>query len=174
MSKLSSSLRVFRFGDPIGQFEVYSGVGASRYPGRWNVRGQEMIYAAEHYSTGMLELLVSLGDLPPNQHFIEIEMPKGTSYEVVVDGQLPGWSNDDRRVAKTHGSKWFNEVRTAILFVPSLAARMENNVLINPSHPDAQHIKPGRETPVLWDRRLFESTDGHRAEKKGKRRTTRR
>jgi hypothetical protein len=51
---------------------------------------------------------------------------------------------------------------------------MENNVLINPSHPDAQHIKPGRETPVLWDRRLFESTDEHRLEKKGKRRPTRR
>ena len=98
----------------------------------------------------------------------------GTSYEVVVEGQLPGWSDDDQRVAKTHGSKWFNEVRTAILFVPSLAARMENNVLINPSHPEARRIKPGLETPVLWDRRLFESTDGDRAEKKGKRRTTRR
>lgn len=91
------------------------------------------------------EKLVSLGDLPPNQRFIEIEIPKGTSYEVVVEGQLPGWADDDQRVAKTHGSKWFNEVRTAILFVPSLAARMENNVLINPSHPDARHIKPGRE-----------------------------
>lgn len=139
----------------MGQFAVYSGAGASRYPGRWNVRGQAMIYTAEHYSTGMLEKLVSLGDVPPNQRFIEIDIPKGTSYEVVIEGQLPGWSDDDQRVAKTHGSKWFNEARTAILFVPSLAARMENNVLINPNHPEAQNIKPGLETPVLWDRRLF-------------------
>jgi RES domain-containing protein len=59
---------------------------------------------------------------------------------------------------KLHNVEWFNEVRTAILFVPSVAARMENNVLINPSHPDAPHIKPGRGSPVLWDRRLFKST----------------
>ena len=46
------------------------------------------------------------------------------------------------------------EVRSAILIVPSVVARMERNVLINPAHVDAARIRPGLEVPVTWDARL--------------------
>ncbi len=40
----------------------------------------------------MLEKLVhGSRSLPPNQHFIEITIPNGVSYEVVTPATLPGW-----------------------------------------------------------------------------------
>lgn len=115
-----------------------------------------MIYTSEHYSTAMLEKLVYTGEMPPNQHFIEIAIPAGTTYEIVTKDSLPGWSDATRVVAQAFGAAWFDERRSAILIVPSVVARMEHNVLINPDHEDAAGIEPGRETPVWWDQRLFE------------------
>ena len=40
----------------------------------------------------MLEALVHWNGPPPgNQHFVEIEIPTDTSYEIVDVGTLPGW-----------------------------------------------------------------------------------
>jgi RES domain-containing protein len=53
-----------------------------------------------------------------------------------------------------------DEVRSAILLVPSVVARMERNILINPAHPDAAAIRPTLEEPVPWDERLFAKVPG--------------
>lgn len=152
---LPNELVTYRIGDPKGEFPVYSGKGAEIHPGRWNATGQDLIYTSEHYSTALLEKLIRLGELPAGQHYVEVAVPKGTSYEVVTDASLPGWYEFDAEKAKTFGARWFDEQRTAILLVPSLAARVDRNVLINPRHPDSKSIKPGLETPVPWDERLF-------------------
>ena len=110
---------------------------------------------AHYYSAAMLEKLVYLGEMPPNQHFIVVKIPQGTSCEFVNPNDLPGWSDSTREQSRAFGSKWYNECRSAILVVPNVIARMENNVLINPEHEDAVQIKPEPKMPVLWDRRLF-------------------
>jgi RES domain-containing protein len=151
---LPSPLCAFRIGDPAGLYPIYSGEGSARVEGRWHERGQEVIYASEHYSTAMLEKLVHWnGILPPNQHCIEITIPHGVSYEVVTKDSLPGWT--DPGLARPFGARWLAERRSAILLVPSIVARMERNVLINPLHADAKCIAPGLEEPVVWDARLF-------------------
>lgn len=153
---LNSLMRVYRIGDASGRFPIYSGKGAAPVEGRWHTLGQEVIYASEHYSTAMLEKLVHVnGILPPNQHFVEIEIPSGVSYEVVTKDTIDDWSSFDGKNARAFGSKWLSETRSALLFVPSCVAREENNVLINPKHSDAQRIRPGLEKPVWWDKRLF-------------------
>ena len=82
---LRETLRAYRIGDPAGRFPVWSAEGAKRTSGRWHEAGAEVIYASASYSTAMLEALVHWnGALPPNQHFIEVTIPKGTSYEVVT------------------------------------------------------------------------------------------
>lgn len=153
---LQHAVRAFRIGDPDGEHDIFSGDGAKANPGRWNVAGEAMIYAAEHYSTAMLEKLVYTGEMPPNQHFLEIEIPAGVSYEVVTGDSLPHWSSRTCAASRGFGSKWLNEGRSAILFVPSVIARLDRNILINPDHPDTSRIKPGLEQPVAWDERLFE------------------
>jgi len=152
---LGDGLRAFRIGDGAGDFPVFSGEGARRFPGRWNSGGQAMIYACEHYSTAMLEKLVRLGQMPPRQHFVAIAIPAGVSYEIVTRDSLPGWYESGSRTARAFGSTWLAGMRSAILIVPSVVARMERNVLINPSHTDFSRIKTGLEQPIWWDERLF-------------------
>ena len=56
--RLASPLTVYRIGDVWGKHPVYSADGASLdNKGRWHVRGARVIYAAEHFSTAMLEKL---------------------------------------------------------------------------------------------------------------------
>ena len=146
----------YRIGDPAGQFPVWSTEGANRASGRWHEAGAEVIYASEHYSTAMLEKLVHWnGALPPNQHFVEITIPKGTSYEVVTADIVPGWFKPSEEAARRFGRSWYAENRSAILIVPSVVARMERNVVINRRHPDSESLTVGLESPVWWDRRLF-------------------
>ena len=154
--RLHSALRAYRIGDPTGNRPVYSGAGSRIFPGRWNERGQAVIYASEHYSTALLEMLARTGEMPPNQHYVEIEVPAGVTYEIVTKDGLPGWCDIDGAAARAFGSAWYRERRSAILIVPSVVARVERNVLINPHHADAGSIDVGLETPVHWDSRLFE------------------
>jgi len=42
-----------------------------------------------------------------------------------------------------------------VLVVPSVVARREGNVLINPRHPDFSGIVAGTPEQVVWDARLF-------------------
>jgi len=152
---LTEPMQVYRIGDPQGVYPIYSGEGASRVEGRWHERGQEVIYTSRHYSTALLEKLAHFnGVLPSNQHYIEIEIPKGVSYEIVTKDSVPGWL--EMAKARAVGSKWFREKRSAILIVPSVVARIEENVIINCTHPDASRIRPGLEHPVTWDMRLFQ------------------
>ena len=153
---LPEATRAFRIGDLDGRFPVWSTEGAMQVAGRWHRRGDEVIYASEHYSTALLEKLVYCnGVLPPNQHFVEIAIPAGVSYEVATKDSVPNWSDANSVSARTFGTRWYRELRSAILFVPSVVARMERNIVINAKHADFPRINVGLEAPVSWDQRLF-------------------
>ena len=153
---LNRTLICYRIGDPRGEFPIYDGRGAVLFPGRWNTGGMPVIYASEHYSTAMLEKLVhGNGRLPPNQHFIVITVPKGTSFEVATKDQLPGWDTLEPSILRDFGEQWLQQGHSAILLVPSFVARLETNVLVNPAHRDAGSIERNRPEPVWWDERLF-------------------
>jgi len=155
---LDRTLVCYRIGDPDGAFPIYDGGGARLAPGRWNTPASPMIYASLHYSTAMLEKLVhGSGRMPPNQHYITITVPRGVSYEVLDGAALPGWDGYDERVAQAFGAGWYRERRSAVLLVPSLVARADQNVLINPEHAEFRLLEPSLHRPVLWDRRLFGS-----------------
>lgn len=115
-----------------------------------------MIYASQRLSTAMLEAMARWNGPPPgNQHFIEIEIPAATSFEVVDAHALPDWHLPDSASARRFGHQWYSECRSAILIVPSVVARMERNIIINADHPEFERLAPGTERPVWWDARLF-------------------
>ena len=117
-----------------------------------------MIYASEHYSTALLEKLVhGSGALPPNQHFITITIPRGLTYEVFSQASMPGWDSLPATVSKAFGEAWCLERRSVALIVPSVVARVESNVLINPAHHEFRHVTTTLHEPVFWDRRFFGS-----------------
>lgn len=104
----------------------------------------------------MLEKLVHANSvLPPNQHYIRITIPNGTSYEVFQTAAHPGWDGKDEGPCKAFGLQWHEERRSALLLVPSIPARLERNILINPLHPDAAAITHELPEPVWWDERLY-------------------
>ncbi|CAJ2376592.1 MAG: RES domain-containing protein [Arenicellales bacterium IbO2] len=155
-SRLTRPLIAYRFGDPADIYPTYSAQGAAKNPGRWNERGDAVIYASERYATAMLEKLAYLnGVTPPKQFFIKITIPSGVSFEAADAKKLKGWNNPDCVVAREFGHAWYAGKRSAVLFVPSVVAPVERNIVINAKHPDFPRIKPGRKTRVKWDERLF-------------------
>jgi RES domain-containing protein len=154
--KLDRVLAAWRIGDPDGEYPIFDATGSTIAPGRWNTPASPMLYTAEHYSTAMLEKLArGSGRLPPNQHFIEITIPNGLSYEMVEPAQLPGWDDPAATMSKQFGATWQQAKRSVLLIVPSVVARMEHNFLLNPEHPEFPQIRHGLHRPVWWDRRLF-------------------
>lgn len=154
--RLDRVVYCYRIGDPAGAFPIFDDGGSTLYPGRWNTPLSPMIYASEHYSTALLEKLAhSSGILPPNQHYIEITIPNGLSYEVLNAASLPGWDDATPTVSKRYGETWQQDRRSLILFVPSVIARIERNVLINRHHPESHRVSWNLHQPVWWDARLF-------------------
>ncbi|MGR3434041.1 MAG: RES family NAD+ phosphorylase [Shimia sp.] len=154
--RLDRTLAAWRIGDPGGLYPIYDATGSTIALGRWNDAATPVIYAAEHYATALLEKLVhGSGRLPPNQHAVRITIPPGTSYEVVTKDALPGWDAMPPGPSVAHGVAWARERRSAVLLVPSVVAREERNVVINPAHPDTARIEHSLHEPVHWDRRLF-------------------
>lgn len=117
-----------------------------------------MIYTSEHYSTAMLEKLVrGSGSLPPNQHYIEVMIPGGVSYEQLNEAQLPDWAEAGAVASKLFGEKWHHERRSLFIIVPSVVARIERNFLINPDHSEFPRVTYSLHRPIWWDSRLFGS-----------------
>ena len=89
----------------------------------------------------MLEKLVhSDRVLPPNQHYIRIMIPNRVSYEICQTATHPGWDAKSESICKVFVEGWYEKRRSARLLVPSIPARLERNILINPLHPDASKI----------------------------------
>lgn len=154
--RLDRVLTAFRIGDPGGVYPIFDATGSRLSPSRWNTSTNPIIYASEHYSTAMLEKLVcTSGELPPNQHFIEITIPNGLSHEMLNPALLPGWDNRSSVRSRAYGDAWQTSRHSLLLLVPSVVARMELNALINPEHPEFRHVTHSLHQPVWWDRRLF-------------------
>jgi len=153
---LNRILTAYRIGDPAGAHPIFDATGSKLWPGRWNTAASPMIYTSEHYSTAVLEKLVhGNGQMPPNQHWIEITIPPGVSYEMFSAAHHPGWDAEDCLVSKAYGEAWRRSRRSLLLIVPSVAARMERNLLINDSHPEAHRVTRSLHQPLWWDSRLF-------------------
>ncbi len=154
---LPRPLHAYRIGDPAGRHPIWSDGGARRTAGRWHQAGAPVIYASEHYATAMLEKLVHFaGILPQNQHFIQITLPQGLTYQVANPDLLPGWHDPESRAARQCGIDWLTQGTAAVLIVPSVVARMERNFVFNTQHPQFALIDTGLETPIRWDDRLFQ------------------
>jgi len=154
---LDRVITCYRIGDPAGRYPIFDATGSTLAPGRWNTATSPVIYTSQNYSTAMLEKLVhGSGVMPPNQHFIEITIVPGLSYEVLDPASLPGWDAAIADVSQTFGEDWQISRRSLLLFVPSIVARHESNILINPDHSELPKVTHSLHKPVWWDSRLFQ------------------
>jgi RES domain-containing protein len=137
---------------------VFDATGAMLCGGRWNSIGKRVIYAAESYAGAMLEILVHANlTVPPKNHrVVRIAIPDTIDIETVQPGALPGWNSEDPTLSRVFGDAWLNEMRTAVLRVPGVITEgRENNLLLNPLHPQFSLIVATEPEPIHWDIRLF-------------------
>jgi RES domain-containing protein len=152
----SKAWQAWRIAD--GRFDPFSPIGAALMGGRWNSPGLGVIYASRSFAGAMLECLAhaGIGRVPRTHVAVTITVPGGVQVEQHEEASLPaGWDHADLRVARTFGDAWIRTRRTAVLVVPSVVARREGNVLLNPQHSDFRKIDAGSPEPVVWDARLF-------------------
>lgn len=116
-----------------------------------------MIYASEHYATGLLEKAAQLNSIrfPRTLAYTRIDIPDNASVEAVGPDIVPGWDADDRRTSQSFGDRWYDERRTLLLIVPSLAAPgIERNVLINQRHPEFAGVRADPPAPLVCHPKL--------------------
>jgi RES domain-containing protein len=137
---------------------IFDPTGAMLHGGRWNSIGQRVIYAGESYAGAMLEVLVHANlSAPPKKHrVVRITIPEQVKIEVVQPRVFVNWNSENLTVSREFGDKWLKELRTAVLKVPSVVTEgRENNILINPLHPQFSLILASEPELIHWDGRLF-------------------
>lgn len=128
-----------------------SGACASDHA-RWNSRGRYIIYAAEHYATALLERAAQLNSVPfpPGLLYIRVEIPSDAAIEELAPEALGGWDADDKSASQAYGDRWYDEKRSLVLIVPSLAAPgIERTVLINQRHAAFARVKASPAAPCV-------------------------
>ena len=118
--------------------------GARLYGGRWNPVGIPVIYAAESLSLATLEIIVHLeNELLLYNRFVKIPLTFESSLVFTLPRKkLPqDWDSlPPSESTQKMGQKWIEQVKCAILKIPSTVIREEHNFLINPAHPDYSEI----------------------------------
>ncbi|MEP4093260.1 RES family NAD+ phosphorylase [Reichenbachiella sp.] len=134
-----------------------SGTGAMLYGGRWNAKGQRMIYTSESLSLAMLEIMANLSSKLLGRSFycVELELPKETVIETLQ--VLPDqWNAYPYTLATIEMGNDFLKGGGACLKVPSASIPSEFNYLLNPLHDDFRHLKVVDARPIMFDHRLMD------------------
>lgn len=142
----------------ISSYADLSGEGARRASGRWNSKGNLVVYLAEAPAGAMVERLVHLvdteGQLPRMYDLLEIEAPE----EIAVKELLPlaevDWKENPRSTQHI-GDAWLVSGETALARVPSAIVPRTWNVLLNPLHPEAARVTIVSSVRERFDDRLF-------------------
>lgn len=138
-----------------------TGVGAAAVSGRWNERGVAMVYAAQSRALACLETLVHLDgtELPFNRYLVRIDIPDAiwaAAPRHTPDSLPVGWDAEPTgMVSIAIGTAWARQAETCLLRIPSVIVPEEENILINPAHPDAARISAQKMRRWLYDPRLI-------------------
>lgn len=133
-----------------------SGKGAELVGGRWNSRGNAMLYTSQSIALCVTEIAVHvpLGILPKDYQLIHIEIPDIDFLEVKrfpKDWQSFPHSNSTQLI----GDKFLKDNKFLVLKVPSATVQGEFNYLINPRHQNFNQIKIVKIENFSFDERLF-------------------
>jgi RES domain-containing protein len=135
---------------------AFSGEGAAKVGGRWNSRGQWVVYTSGSLSLAALEMLVHLNP-PVSFRWVAIPCEFDESFvERIEPTALPKtWRQYPAPGSiRVVGDAWLKEARSAVLAVPSVIVPREWNYLLNPAHPDFGRLAIGEAEPFAFDERL--------------------
>jgi RES domain-containing protein len=154
-----STLRLYRLTKSSFLHDL-SGEGARLYGGRWNRKGDAMLYFSEHLSLCVLELLTRIDYefITKEYSFIEAEVPSSS----IVNFSKPEsvskiWrANPPASFTQDFGSAWIAESASLGMSVPSAVLPSELNILINPKHQLISKLKVIKSSPLDLDSRVLQ------------------
>jgi RES domain-containing protein len=138
---------------------AFDGEGAHINGGRWNAKGVAMVYCSSSLSLATLESFVHFNPLTvpsvPRVSF-RVSLPDSVPVERFDQTKLPrNWrDNPAPTELQDIGSEWAASLRTVALLVPSAVTWIEDNVLLNPRHPDMAKVVIAPPEPFAYDLRM--------------------
>jgi RES domain-containing protein len=153
---------VWRIGTDTPDYEAHdlSGKGAEKTGGRWNRKGTPMVYASISRSLACLETVVHLGGgdpLPLNRYLVQIHIPIALwNPRLRLDpAQHVGWDAEPAgKVSMDWGTAWIQGKTALLAEVPSVIVVEEPNILINPTHSDANSLTATKVRRWTYDQRI--------------------
>jgi RES domain-containing protein len=139
-------------------YPPYDGEGARRAGGRWNSRGNAVVYMSENRSLALVEILVHLSSVIPDRYVLgAAEIPDDLAVDHITESELPSnWatlSPSDQSATRAIGDRWIAAGRAVVLSVPSVISG-ERNYALNPTHPAFGRIAFAAPIPFHFDLRL--------------------
>jgi RES domain-containing protein len=137
---------------------AFDGEGARQYGGRWNSPGTPVVYVSDTRALCLLEVLAGLGSVKPVQSYVSIPVTFEDSLILPVEPtELPSeWrQGPPPRSTQRIGDDWADNLKSAILQVPSAIVPEEFNYVLNPAHPDFRRIQIGSPQDFTVDSRLL-------------------
>jgi RES domain-containing protein len=136
-----------------------SGAGAEKSGGRWNSKGNAMLYTSESRALCMLEVAVHipLHLIPSDYWLVTLEIP-GTIpvLEINPKNLPPDWTAiPPANSTQETGDHFLHDAKYGLMKVPSVVVPGDFNWLVNPLHPMVKKVKIIATEPFKFDGRLF-------------------
>jgi RES domain-containing protein len=138
--------------------DPFDGEGSFLFGGRWSSIGTRVCYTSTHRSLAILEYRAHIDPalMPDDLVIATLEIPDDVM--IAPKPALPGdWKQYPAPPSlRKIGDRFIAGGQTALMLVPSVLVPQENNIMLNPMHPDAtKMIRQRRLVPFLYDRRLL-------------------
>lgn len=119
--------------------------------GRWNSQGVFITYLAEHPALAALEVLNYAGMYRDLHGYVlfGVEIPDGAIMNAPETLDV-----HDHGQTRPYGDAWARAGKSLALRVPSVAAPLSHNVLLNQQHPLLLTLNPVRIGPFNFDARV--------------------
>jgi RES domain-containing protein len=151
-------MQMFRLCSSRYQATAFSGTGASLAGGRWNYRGESVVYLGGTLALTALECLVHFSNqtLPGDYVCLTVTVPKNIKIKTIDPTTLATewWQEDPPVSTQALGSEWLQSKSSVLLRVPSAIIPTEFNYLLNPQHKDFSKVSIAPATEFRFDPRL--------------------
>lgn len=136
-----------------------SGKGAEIWGGRWNSKGNALLYTCESRALCITEIAVHtpLGIVPNDYCLSTIDIPDNSPVLAISPDNLPpDWKSfPHSESTQIIGDIFIRDRKYLVLKVPSVVVPGEYNYLINPVHSHISKIRILKTEPFVFDERLF-------------------
>lgn len=136
-----------------------SGKGAALEGGRWNDIETPAVYMGLSPAICCLETFVHASSYPNLPLTItRFILPDDEAlYLKPSPSKLPtSWAAiPPGRASMAYGTQWLQQNKYLGLIVPSAVLPLENNIMLNPSHPAIKQVRVDQQFDFMYDDRMF-------------------